>query len=328
MAILERMYLDISRLIEGGIFMPKYIRNIQFSVDHLSLISEFIEEKRLRGLSDFTLSANKYTLDKFFEHYQGNLQDKRELEKAVQEFLLGKGNAYYNKQLSILSQFFVRCIAEDILKDNPCANLKYRSTAQRVIDYDEQTIKKLLSLPKQRTFSGLRDYVFMITMLDNGIRPYEAIQLRISDIQEHTIRVRAEVSKTRTERYLPISKQCMQAIRKLISVRHESWDKQGVVFCGCTGEKLHRKSMQMRFMYYSKKLGINVTVYHLRHTFALWYIRNGGDAFALQKIMGHSTMEMTRTYVNIAMTDVRKNHVACSPLRNFLTKERERLTRL
>lgn len=308
--------------------MPKYLKNIQFSTDHLSLISEFIEEKRLRGLAASSLDADRFTLEKFFEYYQGKLQDKKAIEKAIQEFLLGKGNAYYNKQMSTLSQFFTRCIDEGILKDNPCEKLKYRSTAQRVIDYDEQTIKNLLSLPNQRTFSGLRDYVFMITMLDTGIRPYEAIQLRISDIQDHTIRVRAEVSKTRTERYLPISKQTLQAIRKLISVRHESWDKQGIVFCGCTGLQLHRKSMQFRFVFYSKKLGVDLTVYHLRHTFGLWYIRNGGDAFSLQKIMGHTTLEMTRTYVNIAMTDVRKNHVACSPLRNFLVKERDRLTRI
>jgi len=322
------MYLGVSCLIQGRIFMPKYVRNIHTETDVSSLINEFIEAKRLRGLSDFTLNADKFTLSKFFEHYTGKLQDNLAIKKAVQEFLMGKGNAYYNKQLSIMNQFFTYCLTEGVKKGNPCDDFKYRKTTNRIIDYDEQTIKQILKMPNQRTFSGFRDYVFMLTMLDTGIRPYEAIQLRISDVQENTLRVRAETSKTRTERYLPITKQCLQAIRKLIAVRHETWDKKGVVFCGCTGEPLHRKSMQLRFVEYSKKLGINVTVYHLRHTFALWYIRNGGDAFSLQKIMGHTTLEMTRTYVNIAMTDVRKNHAACSPLRNFLGKDKERVGKI
>ena len=69
-------------------------------------------------------------------------------------------------------------------------------------------------------------------------------------------------------------------------------------------------------------------MYHLRHTFALWFIRNGGSAFALQKILGHTTLEMTKTYVNIAMTDVRKNHLEFSPLKNFTVKTNVRVTKI
>ena len=307
--------------------MPKFIKNIQM-VDNESLMKEFLEIKKLQGRGEFTISAAEFTLNKFLGFYQGDMADSKGLAKAIQEFLLGKSNAYYNKQLSILGQYFRFCIENKLIKKNPCNGLKFRRCSARIIDHDEQTIRKFLSLPNQRTFSGFRDYVFMILMLDTGIRPYEAIQLVNSDIQENTVRVRAEVSKTRVERYLPISAQCSLLLKKLIAVRDISWNEKGEIFCSYCGEKLHRKAMQLRFLFYSKKIGVNITAYHLRHTFALWFIRNGGSAFALQKILGHTTLEMTKTYVNIAMTDVRKNHLEFSPLKNFTVKTNVRVTKI
>lgn len=315
---------------QGVFFMLKHVRKIQVRMAVQELASDFVETKKLQGLGRFGISAIEYTVGKFIEFCGGKLLEGAELRRKVLLFLndKNKGNAYYNKQLSILGQFFNHCIQLGEMGKNPCKGFKYRPEARRLVDHSEETIKKLLKLPNQKTFPGLRDYVLMLTILDTGIRPYEAQQLRINDIQENTIRVRAEVSKTRTERYLPISKTTLQAIKKLISVRDESWDKNGVLFCGYGGERIHEKTMQQRFQKYSKKLGITITQYHLRHTFALWYIRNGGNAFSLQKIMGHETLEMTKVYVNIAMTDVRNNHATFSPLKNFLDREHVRVMKI
>ena len=51
----------------------------------------------------------------------------------------------------------------------------------------------------------------------------------------------------------------------------------------------------------------------LRHTFALEFIRAGGDAFSLQKLLGHSTLDMTRRYVHLADTDLRAAHRRFAP---------------
>jgi len=54
------------------------------------------------------------------------------------------------------------------------------------------------------------------------------------------------------------------------------------------------------------------------HHFAVMYLRNGGDAFTLQKLLGHSDLAMTRRYCELAQADVVAKHRACSPGDRFL----------
>ena len=43
----------------------------------------------------------------------------------------------------------------------------------------------------------------------------------------------------------------------------------------------------------------------LRHTFASWYMMNGGDLYELAKILGHSNIKMTERYAKMG-----KSHIA------------------
>lgn len=38
----------------------------------------------------------------------------------------------------------------------------------------------------------------------------------------------------------------------------------------------------------------------LRHTFASWYMMNGGDLYELAKILGHSNIKMTERYAKLS----------------------------
>ncbi|MGX5621291.1 tyrosine-type recombinase/integrase [Bacillus cereus] len=63
--------------------------------------------------------------------------------------------------------------------------------------------------------------------------------------------------------------------------------------------------------------GVRVSPYTFRHTFAKYYLLNNGDVMTLQKILGHSSNEMVRKYVNMTSKDIATQHNKHSPINNL-----------
>jgi integrase/recombinase XerD len=64
--------------------------------------------------------------------------------------------------------------------------------------------------------------------------------------------------------------------------------------------------------------GVKVHPHQLRHTFAISFLRAGGDVFSLQYMLGHSTLAMTQRYLqSLDAGDAFKAHQRFSPLDNI-----------
>jgi integrase/recombinase XerD len=173
----------------------------------------------------------------------------------------------------------------------------------------------LLAQPNQKTFLGQRLWTIMVLILDTGLRVSEVIGLRKDkvDFQAGVLRVMGKGGKEREVPFCGIAKQALWSYM----LKRGDIPTQDLLFVSHFGGKLCRYSLGKTFRLMGKKAGIKgvrVSPHTLRHTFATQYIKNGGDAFSLQKILGHSTLDMVRVYVELADQDVAMLHQRFSPI--------------
>lgn len=285
-------------------------------------VHQFLVLKQAEGLAPRTLRDYCAHLERFFGRYPG-CWPQGVKEAALEYMGLPCSPAYFNLKLKHLKAFFGWCRREGILPANPLERLHARKAEGRVVQYDADTLARLLSLPDRSTFSGLRDFAMLCLTLDTGIRPSEALSLLPGDVNLRALEVtiRAEVAKTRTARTLPISPATANALSKLLAARHPKWGERVPVFCSQDGAPMSIHGWHYRLRVYSRKLGVKVFPYALRHAFALLFLRNGGHALALQRTLGHQDLTMTKRYVALTQQDLRQQHALASPLQALLPQK-------
>ena len=87
--------------------------------------------------------------------------------------------------------------------------------------------------------------------------------------------------------------------------------KDGFVLGTRGGTKQGRRNVLRYFKSLCRSLGFEPTersIHAMRHTFAVNYLRKGGSVFHLQKMLGHSSLEMTRRYANLTTEDLQAAH--------------------
>jgi site-specific recombinase XerD len=289
----------------------------------------FMGWKRAQNVSQRSLDKYDEQVKLFFKKYPDAFRTD-DLQSNIYEYMaIPAKPSYYNHKVVYLGCFFKWCIAENMLKENPLQNFRTKPTDDKIIDVDDQVLRQLLALPDHRTFAGFRDYALLCLSLDTGIRPGEASQLNRGDINFEALEVyvRSDVSKTRVKRTLPIITDTAKAIRKLIAFHHPAWGEHCPIFCTSEGTPLNDGTWGIRVRSYGDQLGVHLTPYSLRHIFALHYLRNGGDALHLKRLLGHKTLLMTNKYVALTSIDLKQQHSIASPL-NILLPQKHRMRKV
>lgn len=252
--------------------------------NHDELLEEFLIFKAAQGLAERTLLDYKKHIRLFFTRHPDAFDD---LKGAVYGFMSEQvAPATYNLRRAYLKNFFAWCVNEGVVTDNPFAGLKKKPDEGRTRAVDGDVLKKLLSLPDKTTFAGYRDHTLFLLLLDCGIRPGEALSLKVDDFdgEAKAVTVGRAIAKTRRTRILPLSNPTIKAIKKLVKARPDNWDKGVPIFASYEGKPLSMRSLQSRLEKYSKQLGVKITLYDLRHSAAIMMLRGGMNAHVLAKI--------------------------------------------
>jgi len=151
-----------------------------------------------------------------------------------------------------------------------------------------------------KTFHRLR--LLVLVALTTGMRVSEIFGLRWQDVlyDEGLIAVRAKL-KGGKMRYVPMTPELAGELRQDSTAI--SGDR---IFPPKPGATSGRQRVEGSFEDLLERAGIEDFRFHdLRHTFASWYMMNGGDLYELAKILGHSNIKMTERYAKLA-----RHHIA------------------
>lgn len=167
---------------------------------------------------------------------------------------------------------------------------------------DDEVARLVRAFDRDEPF-GVRDFGIVVTLLDCGLRASELCGLRTEDahLAQGYLKV---LGKGNKERLVPIGQQCQEALlqwRDRFRPQFETAESP-YFFLNANGTPLSVDALEEVVKRAGKRAGVPRVYCHLlRHTFATQYLcREIGDALRLQQILGHTTLEMVKRYVNAA----------------------------
>lgn len=280
-----------------------------------------------RYLEEYHEDVTPNTLDtntiREFLYYLKNDHVKHKNNHCVKEEYksVGVSVSYINTIIKHMRAFYNFLVEEEYVQANPFTKIRSLKEAQDNIEaLSVDQLKALLKQPNQRTYAGFRDYVLMMLLADTGMRISEALNLQQEDIDFKTnvIELKGTNTKNRKTRYVPLSQKTNKLLRELF-IEIEGFETT-YIFVTVYGNTFDPTRFRQRLKVYGEGArikGVRVSPHTFRHTFAKYYLLNNGDVMTLQKILGHSSIEMVRKYVNMTSKDIVVQHNKHSPINNL-----------
>jgi integrase/recombinase XerD len=179
--------------------------------------------------------------------------------------------------------------------------------------FTEQQIRLLLSWRPKGKYQ-LRLHLLTLFLLDTGCRISEVLTLKVRDIDFDNLLVTLD-GKGRKQRVVPFSFELRKALSRYCKEANRTPDS--LLIANRTQTGLGRRVVLRDVKLLCLRLGFVPpcrTLHAFRHTFALNYLRRGGSVFHLQKVLGHSSLDMTRRYANLVTADLQAVHERLSLL--------------
>jgi integrase/recombinase XerD len=169
-----------------------------------------------------------------------------------------------------------------------------------------------------------RDRAIILVLLSTGMRASElcGVCKRDLDLGNNKIDIAGKgKGRDSKQRSVYIGKRTAKAVWRYLTPRLNDMLPTDPVFTvGPEDEEraFTRNVLSRLIARIGERAGIEKTHPHrFRHTFAINYLRNGGDVLTLQRLLGHESLEMVRRYANVAAADCAAAHKTADPVDNW-----------
>ena len=202
--------------------------------------------------------------------------------------------AFLNEEILILHNFFNFCIEKGYIDKNPVFKIKKLNELSRLKTFSDEDILKLIN---GATNKLTRDLITFL--IYSGCRKGEALNLKWDDVDLKTGVIAIKGTKTKYDRYIPISK----PLKQLLSGIEKNQDSLYVF--NYKGGKIG--NFKRSFHTACKNAGFkDMHIHDLRHVFASKMVMNGTSLFITGSLLGHRTTEMTKRYSHLVPETLRK----------------------
>jgi len=165
----------------------------------------------------------------------------------------------------------------------------------------------------------IRDKTVVLLLADTGVRRMEACTLNWGDIDiaSGLVRIyRGKVGKARSVVIGVTTRRVLLAYRR--TVKHDGNDPLLQTISHTRLTPMGLRSVLQRI---SKRTQIHFTPHALRRTFATLSLRAGMNLLELQALLGHSSLDMTKRYVDMLEDDLLAAHREHGPIDRFISKK-------
>ncbi len=166
----------------------------------------------------------------------------------------------------------------------------------------DEEILRLFAACRARTWMGLRTWAILAVLLDAGLRRAELCGLTLGDVdlEAGEITVRAETSKSRRQRTIPLGAKARREVNRWWRGKRCQLDDAPVsaFFQGWNERPMSPDTLYHHLLNHGRRAGVpNAHPHRFRHTFARNCVRAGMNPLTLKELLGHRRMAMTERYI-------------------------------
>lgn len=285
-------------------------------------VSGFLSYCRSKNLASRTIEYYQTRLTAFVtwsEQEKPDLTPATITQQVARDFITAEvkrvSASMGQHAFTALKAFLTFLYHEGFLDHHPMERMEKPRAPRKVIQtFSLEQVDSIIAGCNSKTFTGCRDRAILFALIDCGLRASELCGLEIDDIDWTGQTMLVRHAKGSKEREVPFGLATRQALSTYVSRRGELASK--TLFVTVYGEGFDHFRLRHIIMQRCEAAGIKgvrCSPHTLRHSMAVTYLRNGGDVFSLQKMLGHASLEMTRKYAELSQTDVQDKHRLYSP---------------
>jgi len=199
---------------------------------------------------------------------------------------------------------------------NPIKRVKApRQPKEPIQGIEIDSMRALLRASKGKEFTDIRDSALFLFLLDSGVRAMELLNINLADMDLITGSVLIRKGKGSKPRMVFLSESTRKALRAYIRIQDSD---DPALWVTQAGKRLTYNGLNEVLRRRASQAGIPKPGLHdFRRSFALNFLRNGGDIFSLQKILGHSSLDILKSYLAQTDKDLSIAHRKNSPVQGW-----------